>query len=77
MATIAQMSKLRVIKKSVALGLYRMEVVKFTGNTYWSLSDHALIMSSSDKKEMVCIKGNLLIAQQGKFSGESSGRANL
>ena len=33
-----------------------MEVVKFTNNTYRSLSDDTVITSSSDKKEMVCIK---------------------
>ena len=43
-----------------------MEVVKFIDNTYRSLSDATIIASSSDKKEMVCIKRNLLIVQQGK-----------
>ena len=33
-----------------------MEVVKFTHNTYQSLSDDTIITSSSDKKDMVCIK---------------------
>ena len=56
MATIAQMTKLRVKRKSVALGLYRMEVIKFTDDTYRSLSDDTIITSSSDKKERVCIK---------------------
>ena len=37
-----------------------MEVVKFTNDTYRSLSDN-IITSFSDKKEIVCI-----IAQQGK-----------
>ena len=58
MATIGQMTKLRVITKSVALELYRMEVVKFTDHTYQSLSGDIIITSSSDKKEMVCIKRN-------------------
>ena len=52
----AQTTKLRVIRKSVALGLYCMEVVTFTDDTYRSLSDDTIIMSSSDKKEMVWIK---------------------
>ena len=42
-----------------------MEVVKFTDNTYRSLSDDTTIMSSSDKNEWCALKGNLLIAQQG------------
>ena len=33
-----------------------MEVVKFTDDTYRSLGDDAIITSSSDKNEMVCIK---------------------
>ena len=33
-----------------------MEVVKFTDDTDRSLSDDTIIMSSSDKKELVCIK---------------------
>ena len=33
-----------------------MEVVKFTDGTYRSLGDDAMITSSSDKNEMVCIK---------------------
>ena len=66
MATIAQMTKLRVIRKSVALELYHLEVGKFinnslevgkfTNNTYQFLSDNTLITSSSDKNKMVCIK---------------------
>ena len=48
MATIAQTTKLRVIRKRVALGLYRMEVVKFTDDTYQSLSDDTVLMSCSD-----------------------------
>ena len=32
------------------------EVVKFKDDTYRSLSDNTIITSSSDKKEMVCIK---------------------
>ena len=56
MAMIAQKTKLRVISKSIALGLYLMEVLKFTDETYRSLSDNTIITSSSDKKEMVCIK---------------------
>ena len=55
MATIAQTTKLRVIRKSVAQ-LYRLEVVTFTDDTYLSLSDDTIIMSSSDEKEKVCIK---------------------
>ena len=47
---------MRVIRKSIALGLYRMEVVKLIDDTYWSLSDDTIIMPSSDKKEMVSIK---------------------
>ena len=50
------MTKLRVIRKSVALGLCCMEVVKFTDDTYRSLSNDTIITSSSDKNEMVCIK---------------------
>ena len=53
MATIAQ---IRVIRKSVALRLYLMEVVKFTDDSYRFLSDDTIIMSSCDKKKMVCIK---------------------
>ena len=48
------MTKLRVIRKSVALGVYRMEVVKFTDNTtYRSLSDDTIITSSSSKKKEI------------------------
>ena len=53
---MAQMTKVRVIRKSLALGLYQMEVVKFTDDTYRSLSDDNIITSSSVKKGMVCIK---------------------
>ena len=50
------------IRKSIALGLYRMEVVEFKDDTYQSI-----ITPSSDKKEWCTSKGNLLIAQQGKY----------
>ena len=52
------------IRKSIALGLYRMEEVKFSDDTYWSLSDDTIITSSSKRKW--CLKGNILMAQQGK-----------
>ena len=58
MATKGQTIKLRVIRKNVALGLYRMEVVKFTDDTYRSLSDDTIIMSSSNKKEWCALKGS-------------------
>ena len=60
---IAQMTKLRVIRKRVV----RLYWKWFTNDTYWSLSDDTIIMPSSDKKEMVCIKRkSTKIAQQGK-----------
>ena len=44
MATIGQMTiKTESIRKSIALELYRMEVVKFTDYTYQSLSDDTII----------------------------------
>ena len=39
-----------------------MEAVKFTNDTYRSMSDDTIITSFSDKS---ALKGNLLIAQQG------------
>ena len=44
-----------------------MEVVKFTDDAYQSLSDDTIIKSSSDKKEWCALKGNILIAKQGKY----------
>ena len=43
-----------------------MEVVKFIDDTYQSSSTNTIIMSSSVKKGMMCIKRKFLIAQQGK-----------
>ena len=56
MATIAQTTKLRVTRKSVVLGLYAMEVVKFADDTYQSMNDDTIITPSSDKNDKVCIK---------------------
>ena len=47
MVMIGQMTKLRVIRKSVGLGLYRMEVVKFTDDIYRSLSDDIMHLHTS------------------------------
>ena len=43
-----------------------MELVKFTDDTYRSLSNDTIITSSSDKREWCALKGNVLTAQQGK-----------
>ena len=53
-----------------------MELVKFTDDTYQSLSD-TIITSSSDKREWCALKGNVLPANKESVSGESSGRASL
>ena len=70
MATIALTTKPRVIERAyVALGLYCTVVVKFTDDVYRSLSDDTIITSSSDKtikRIWYALKGNVLIAQQGK-----------
>ena len=45
LATVSQRTKLRVVRKSDYL-----ELVKFTDDTYRSLSNDAIITSSSDKR---------------------------
>ena len=52
--------------------IYRIEVVKFTNDTYLSLND-IIITSSSDKKEWCALKGNIQILNKESVSGESSG----
>ena len=37
-----------------------MELVKFTDNTYRSLSNDTIVTSSSDKREWCALKGNVL-----------------
>ena len=54
-----------------------MELVKFTDDTYQSLSNDTIITSSCDKRKWCALKENVLTAQQGSVSGESSGRASL
>ena len=41
-------------------------MVKFTDDTYHSLSEDTIITSSSDKNEMLSLKGNIRIAQTKK-----------
>ena len=67
-ATISQRTKLRVVRnsQSVAQRHDYVELVKFTDDTYRSLSNDTIITSSSDKREWCVLKGNILTAQQGK-----------
>ena len=53
-ATIGQTTKLRIIRKSIALGLYHMDVVNLP--TILTMNDNIIITSSSDNKDMVCTK---------------------
>ena len=74
MAKIGQMTKLKEHSYRTILH----GVVKFKDGTYRSLSDDTIITSSSDKKDIVCIKRiSTNCFNKESIYGESSCRARV